>query len=111
MLVRITDRAKQVVTESLADAALTQESVDFYACHQAFRWLREVTQKYTGLTRARAVDHFHWTGTVSAANLPLQLAIGEKERLAQGRRYRCHLPGRNWNDLVLDGTALGDVIA
>ncbi|MDF2692081.1 MAG: 3-oxoacyl-[acyl-carrier-protein] synthase [Labilithrix sp.] len=79
MLVRITDRAKQVVGEALADAGLTTEHVDFYACHQAFRWLREVTQKYVGLTAARAVDHFHWTGTVSAANLPLQLALGEKE--------------------------------
>ena len=81
MLVRITDRARQVVDEALADAGLDHRAVDFYACHQAFRWLREVTQEHTGLTGARFVDHFHWTGTVSAANLPLQLAIGEKEGL------------------------------
>lgn len=81
MVAKIADRAKQVIGESLAEAKLRPEEVDFYACHQAFLWLRRVTQKYCGLTQARAVDTFAWAGTVSAANLPLVLATGEREGL------------------------------
>lgn len=104
MLVRITDRAKQVVHEALADAGLRPEDVDFYACHQAFKWLREVTQKYTELSRAKAVDHFHWTGTVSASNLPLQLAIGEKEGLLKDGDVVSTFQGgtgMTWSSLVM----------
>jgi 3-oxoacyl-[acyl-carrier-protein] synthase III len=104
MLVRITDRAKQVVGEALADAGLAPEAVDFYACHQAFSWLREVTQKYVGLSDARSVDHFRWTGTVSAANLPLQLAIGEKEGLLKPGDVVATFQGgtgMTWSSMVL----------
>lgn len=104
MLVRITDRAKQVVHEALADAGLTPAQVDFYACHQAFKWLREVTQKYTELSNARAVDHFNWTGTVSAANLPLQLAIGEREGLLKSGDIVASFQGgtgMTWSSMVM----------
>jgi 3-oxoacyl-[acyl-carrier-protein] synthase III len=104
MLVRITDRARQVVHEALGDAGLKPSDVDFYACHQAFRWLREVTQKYAELDRAKAVDHFHWTGTVSAANLPLQLSIAEKEGLLKAGDVVASFQGgtgMTWSSMVL----------
>jgi 3-oxoacyl-[acyl-carrier-protein] synthase-3 len=104
MLVRITDRAKQVLGESLADAGIRPEDVDFYACHQAFHWLRRVTQQHAGLTKARAVDHFDWTGTVSAANLPLQLAIASREGvLRDGHTVACFQggTGMTWSAMAL----------
>ena len=104
MIVRITDRAKQVVTEALADAGHKPEDVDFYASHQAFEWLRSVTQANTGMVNARHVDHFHWTGTVSTVNLPLQMALGEKEGLLRpGDLVACFQggTGMTWSGMAL----------
>jgi 3-oxoacyl-[acyl-carrier-protein] synthase-3 len=81
MFARIVDRAKEVVDEAIALAGVRHEDVGFYACHQAMLWLREVSQKFIGLPNARSVDTFPWAGTISAANLPLVLSIGQKEGL------------------------------
>ena len=81
MVVQITDRAKQVVDEALAEAGLSPDRIDFFACHQAFLWLRQVAQRHLGLTNARWVDTFSWAGTVSGANLPLVMSLGEREGL------------------------------
>jgi 3-oxoacyl-[acyl-carrier-protein] synthase-3 len=81
MVAQISERAKQVLTESIAEAGLVPADIDFYACHQAFLWLRDVTQRYAGMTNARSVDTFKWAGTVSAANLPLVMAMGERDGL------------------------------
>jgi 3-oxoacyl-[acyl-carrier-protein] synthase-3 len=79
MVTKIVDRAQQVVGESLTAAGLDHAQVDFFACHQAFLWLRRVAQSCLGLGHARTVDTFPWAGTVSAANLPLVLSVGERE--------------------------------
>ena len=57
------------------------EDVDFFSTHQAAPWVREVTQRTCGLTRARSVDTFHWTASLGPCNPPLMLAIGEREGL------------------------------
>ncbi len=81
MVATIADRAKQVLEESIAEAGVTPADVDFYACHQAFLWLRDVTQRHAGMVNARSVDTFRWAGSVSSANLPLVLAMGERDGL------------------------------
>jgi 3-oxoacyl-[acyl-carrier-protein] synthase III len=79
MVLAVTGRGEQVVAEALAEAGLDRGGVDFFACHQATSWLRELTQRHVGLDRARSVDTFRSFGSLSAANLPLVLAIGERE--------------------------------
>ncbi|MBX3228582.1 MAG: hypothetical protein KIT84_08010 [Labilithrix sp.] len=81
MVVRMADRAKQFVGEALEKARLAPSDVSFFAGHQGFKWLLPVTQACAGLAHAKTVEHFHYTGTVSSVNLPLQLAVAEKEGL------------------------------
>jgi 3-oxoacyl-[acyl-carrier-protein] synthase-3 len=79
MIAKIAERSKMVLDDCFAVAKLKPSDIDFYACHQAFLWLRDVTQRYVGMSNARSVDTFKWAGTVSAANLPLVLGTGERE--------------------------------
>lgn len=79
MVVRIADRAKQVVDESVSKAGVSKSDIQFFAGHQGFKWLLPVSQECAGLEHARTVEHFHYTGTVSSVNLPLQMAVAEKE--------------------------------
>jgi 3-oxoacyl-[acyl-carrier-protein] synthase-3 len=104
MVVRIADRAKQVVGESLAKAGLTAKDVDFFAGHQGFKWLLPVTQACAGLEHARTLEHFHYTGTISSANLPFQLAVAEKEgTLKPGDIVTCFQggTGMTWSGMTL----------
>jgi 3-oxoacyl-[acyl-carrier-protein] synthase-3 len=81
MVEKIADRARDVLLEALAQAKLEPENVDFYACHQAFLWLRRLTQQHAGLKNARWVDTFERMGTISSANLPLVLSLAERDGL------------------------------
>jgi 3-oxoacyl-[acyl-carrier-protein] synthase-3 len=81
MVSNIVHRAHLVVNESLEKAKLTPDDVGFYACHQPFAWLRPASQDAIGLKNAKYIDHFHYAGSLSAANLPFQLAVGEREGL------------------------------
>jgi len=104
MVSRIADRAVHVVGESLEKASLTPADVDFYACHQPFKWLRPATQQALAMEKARYVDHFHYTGTVSAVNLPLQLAVGEKEGILKpGDVVTCFQGGTGitWSSMTM----------
>ncbi len=67
--------------EALASAGATAADVDYYASHQAQRWLRKVTSDLIGFTKARGVDTFPWAGSVLAANIPLQLDVAQREGL------------------------------
>lgn len=75
----LVDVATEAVGAALADAGVEPEDVDFYACHQAFPWLRAVTQERAGLSHARSVDTFARAANVAAVNVPLVLATAERE--------------------------------
>jgi len=75
------DRCKEVVTDALAQAGYQPSDVDFYAGHQGGPWLRPVTQEFTGMTNACYVDTFTQFGNLGAANIPLILALAEREHL------------------------------
>ncbi len=83
MLFSLVDWAKQAVGGAIEKAGLQPEDVDFYSSHQATAWLRPTTQEHIGLQRARSVDIFPWTASLTGANSPMQLAIGEREGLLQ----------------------------
>ena len=104
MFTRMTTRATQVVSEALTDAGLSAEDVAFFVCHQPFPWLRAASQKCLGLSNAKSVDHFQYTGSLSAVNLPLQLAVGEKEGLLKpGDVVACFQggTGMTWSGMAL----------
>lgn len=81
MLLSIADFGKDVLGAALEDAGLTVDEVQFYASHQATAWFRAVTQEHAGMHDAKSTDTFPWAGSLSAANIPLVLAIGEREGL------------------------------
>ena len=81
MLLTLADRGQTVVTEALSAAGRRHDEVKFYACHQATSWFRRVTQEQIGLPNARFIETFPWSGSLSAANVPLQLALAEREGL------------------------------
>jgi 3-oxoacyl-[acyl-carrier-protein] synthase III len=94
MVANICNRGGTVVREALTKAGLTPEQVDFYISHQAFKWLRPVSQAASGCTNAKHVDIFHYLGTASSVNLPIQLAVGEKEGLLKpGQLVACFQGG------------------
>jgi 3-oxoacyl-[acyl-carrier-protein] synthase-3 len=104
MFVRLAQRAGQVVGEALDSAGLSPDDVRFFASHQGLKWLRPLAQEAARLKNARFVDHFPFTGTVSAVNLPLQLAIAEKDGLvAPGDLVACFQggTGMTWSGMAL----------
>lgn len=70
-----------VVRRAIEAAGLRPADIDFYACHQGFAWLRRVTQQLAGLEHARSLDTYAWAGNLAAANVPLVLAMAEREGL------------------------------
>ncbi len=78
MFLSLADLGKEVVSEALVRAELSRSDVDFFACHQATVWFREVTQSFLELKQAKTVDTYTWAGTLSGANLPLVLFEGQR---------------------------------
>jgi len=81
MLLNVVEMGQQTVEDVLAQAGAQPSEVDFYACHQATAWFRAVTQECMGLSNARSVDFYPWAASVGACNVPLGLALGEREGL------------------------------
>lgn len=71
--------SKALILDAIAQAGLTPRDVDFYASHQGFVWLREVTQKLAGIEQARVADTFPWAASCLGCNVPLSLYSGLKE--------------------------------
>jgi len=103
MMLTTADVGSQVVARALERAGAKREDVRFFASHQPSAWIRSVVQETIGLPNARSADTFSWTGSLSSANVPLQLAIAQREgccetatswqcsrgRRACARRERC----------------------
>ncbi|MEZ0314237.1 MAG: 3-oxoacyl-ACP synthase III family protein [Myxococcota bacterium] len=71
--------AVEVGGNLFADVSWKPDDIDFYACHQGFTWMRQVTQDVLGMNRARSFDTFSWTGNNAACSVPIQLALAERE--------------------------------
>jgi 3-oxoacyl-[acyl-carrier-protein] synthase III len=81
MILGVADCGREVVHAALAQAGHTPAEVDYYACHQATPWFGRVTRAHAGLTKARHLDTYSWTTGLSAVNVPIQMATGEREGL------------------------------
>lgn len=74
----------EALTGSLEHAAMSAGDVAFFACHQNNGHLHRVVQALAGLSSAEYVDTFAWTGSLSAANIPFQLALAAERGLLGG---------------------------
>jgi 3-oxoacyl-[acyl-carrier-protein] synthase III len=75
------DLGKEVILDTLETLGLSSADVDFYASHQAAGNLRRQTQELAGMTRAKFIDTLPWAGTLSSANIPLQLACASRDNI------------------------------
>lgn len=104
LFLNVADRAAQVVHAAMSAAGVTAGQVDFYAAHQPTVWFRQVTQKHLGITRARSLDTFAWTGSLGPANVPFVLATACDEGLLRdGDMVVTHSGGLGvtWSSQVL----------
>jgi 3-oxoacyl-[acyl-carrier-protein] synthase-3 len=79
MVLMIADSSLDTIADALKEAKLQREDVTFYASHQATGWLRRLTRDVNHLSHARGIDTFEWTAGVTTCNVPIQLALGERE--------------------------------
>ena len=103
-IVVVADHSRQVIHEALAAASLAPSDVDFYAPHQGTAWLRQVTQKFCGLERARYTDTFPFAASLSAANIPLVLATAQRENNLRSGDVVAMFgggAGETWSSIVL----------
>ncbi len=98
------EMGKLVVHRSLEQAGYRPDQVDFYASHQGTVWFRRVTQQHIGLTRARFIDSYRWTTSLSVSNLPFVMETGAKEgTLKRGDLVAMYSGG---SGIVVAGTVL-----
>lgn len=79
--VEIADTGKEVADAVLAEAGYEASDVSFFGVHQGTPWLRKVAQEHFGLRNAKSVETFRFAASLFGANIPLGLAIGEREGL------------------------------
>jgi 3-oxoacyl-[acyl-carrier-protein] synthase-3 len=81
MVMAIPDAGKSLIESALAKANIRKEEVTFLAPHQATVWFGDVVQEHIGLTNAKRVNTFPWTGSLSSGNLPMVMSVGQREGL------------------------------
>ena len=81
MLLAIPDRAMALVTRALQSADLTTRDVDFYASYQGTVWIGPLAQASSGLSHARALHTFPWTGHVNTCAIPIALFEARERKL------------------------------
>ncbi len=104
MLMTLVDRAGTTIGEALAAAELQAKDVDFYAAHQGMPWLTRETAAFAGLQHARTIATFARYGNLSSVNVPLILALGERENLIRDGSIVVTFTGgigETWSSLVL----------
>jgi 3-oxoacyl-[acyl-carrier-protein] synthase III len=79
MVMAIPDAVKTMVESSLTEAKIQKSEVAFLAAHQATLWFGELIQNYVGLPNAKRINTFPWTTSLSGCNLPMVMAIAERE--------------------------------
>lgn len=104
MLMTLVDRAGDTISQVLAAAGLSTADVDFYAAHQGMPWLTRETATHCGLAHAKTIATFAAFGNLSSVNVPLILALGEREHLIREGSIVVTFSGgigETWSSLVL----------
>jgi 3-oxoacyl-[acyl-carrier-protein] synthase-3 len=104
MVLSLVDRSRDTIHSTLAEAKLGPDDVDFYACHQGMVWLADVTAKHAGLSRAKTLTTFPMFGNLNSANVPMILAIAEREGMIRDGSIVSTFSGgvgETWSSLCL----------
>jgi 3-oxoacyl-[acyl-carrier-protein] synthase III len=104
MLLSIVDRARDAIAAALGASGLDATDVDFYAAHQGAVWIPGVTASHAGLTRAKTLVTFPNLGNVASANLPIVLAMAERQRMLDDGSIVVTFSGgagESWSSLCL----------
>ena len=83
---------------------LAPKDVDFYAAHQGTAWLTKATAAQANIEHAKTVVTFPTFGNLSSVNIPLILAIGEREGLLRDGSVVIAFSGgtgETWSSLCL----------
>ena len=81
MLLNLVDRSREAIGTVLSSAGIARDQVDFYASHQGTAWFTRATAAEAGLGHARTIATFPVFGNLNSANVPLILAMAEREGL------------------------------
>jgi 3-oxoacyl-[acyl-carrier-protein] synthase III len=100
LLLETLHRSRVLIHDAIKEAGLQLADIDFYAAHQGFAWLRKVTQKLAGIDHAQTLDTFPMTASILGANIPLILALAEREGLL-----------RSGDDIATFGGAAGAILS
>ncbi len=79
MLLGLVDRAGDALQGVLRAAGVAPRDVDFYASHQGAAFYTRATAAQAGLEHAKALVTVPQFGNVNSVNIPLVLAIAERE--------------------------------
>jgi 3-oxoacyl-[acyl-carrier-protein] synthase III len=63
----------------MSQASIAARDVEFYASHQGTAWLTRVSAQHAGLAGAKTISTFPAFGNLNSANIPLILAMAERE--------------------------------
>jgi 3-oxoacyl-[acyl-carrier-protein] synthase-3 len=75
------DVARRVIGTALERSSLAPTAVRFVATHQPTVWLTAILKQLCGLENAARVETFPWAANCMSSNVPLQLALGQREGL------------------------------
>lgn len=81
MVMSLLDRGRDAIARCLAEAGLTTEDVEFFATHQGTAWFTRATAEHAGVEHARTVVTFPQLGNLNSANIPVILAMAERDGL------------------------------
>jgi 3-oxoacyl-[acyl-carrier-protein] synthase-3 len=81
MLLKSVDLSVEVNIEAIERAGVAPSDIAYLAAHQMAPWSSALISRFTGLSRAKHLTTFPSMGNNGASNIPLLLAMGEKENL------------------------------
>jgi 3-oxoacyl-[acyl-carrier-protein] synthase III len=99
------DALREVALAALDAAGMKPKDVDFYGAHPATPFSVRTSREFIGLEDAATVDTFPLVGNLGAANIPLVLAMGEREGLLRkGSRVLMAGGGAggSWSSVVMN---------
>lgn len=104
MLMSLVDRAGDAISTVLEAAGIQEREVGFYASHQGTAWFTRATAAEAGLEHAQTIITFPSFGNLNSANVPLVLAIGEREGMIRDGTIVVTFAGgvgETWSSLCL----------
>jgi 3-oxoacyl-[acyl-carrier-protein] synthase-3 len=104
MLFGMVDRGAAAIHEAMTKANITKSDVDYFATHQSTPWLTRMAAKAAGLEDKKTVVTYPMFGNMSSVNVPMVLAIGEREGMLRDGSTVVTFSGgigETWTSLVM----------